>query len=118
MAGLGAPVESGIDLVLELIGFADELRAAALVITGEGRLDAQSLRGKAIVGILRAAAARDVPVIAVCGVTALSDEAARDIGLMRVVALRDRLGSDDQAISEAAILLEQVGFELRPSIPS
>lgn len=57
VAGFGGTVRSGVDLVLELVGFRDEARSADLVVTGEGSLDAQSLRGKAVMGVLRATAA-------------------------------------------------------------
>ena len=64
---LGAQLESGIDLVLDAAGFDTLLRDAALVITGEGRLDGQTARGKAAAGILRRAQRAGVPVAAVCG---------------------------------------------------
>lgn len=57
LAGLGGTVRSGVDLVLELVGFQDDARSADLVVTGEGSLDEQSLRGKAVMGVLRATAA-------------------------------------------------------------
>src|SRR5699024_5256105 len=65
LALLGARLRPGIELVLELVGFHDRLLGARLVITGEGSLDAQTLRGKAPAGV--AAAAGDTPVVAVCG---------------------------------------------------
>src|SRR3712207_7792612 len=46
-------MRSGIELVLDLVGFDTQVRGAALVVTGEGSLDAQSLAGKAPVGVLR-----------------------------------------------------------------
>ncbi|WP_375000378.1 glycerate kinase [Aeromicrobium sp. CTD01-1L150] len=68
LLALGARVESGLDLVLEAVGLDDHLRDAALVVTGEGRLDAQSLRGKVPVGVSRLARSRHLPVLAVAGV--------------------------------------------------
>ena len=67
LAVLGAVRRPGVELVLDLAGFGDALDGADLVITGEGSLDAQSLAGKAPVGVARAAARRGVPVIAVAG---------------------------------------------------
>lgn len=64
---LGARLQPGIDTVLELVDF-DHLAADAfLVITGEGRLDSQSLRGKAVIGVARRAAALGVPAAALVG---------------------------------------------------
>ncbi|PRY42679.1 glycerate kinase [Umezawaea tangerina] len=62
---LGARRRPGIEVVLELIGFADALPGARLVVTGEGALDAQTRHGKAPAGV--AAASGGVPVVAVAG---------------------------------------------------
>ena len=67
VAFAGATLVPGIDLILDLIGFDRALKGADLVITGEGRLDAQSLGGKVPIGVARRAAAAGVPVIAVVG---------------------------------------------------
>ena len=67
MAFLGASLEPGIAYLLDLLGFADALHGAALVITGEGSLDRQTLRGKAPIGVARAAVRASVPVVAVAG---------------------------------------------------
>lgn len=67
LAFLGGTLRTGIDVVLDTIGFDSMLKDARLVFTGEGRLDAQTCMGKAPWGVLRRAARRDVPVIAVGG---------------------------------------------------
>lgn len=67
VAFLCAHVQSGIDTILEAIGFANALDGCDAVITGEGRADEQSMTGKAVSGILRLAKAQDVPVIVVAG---------------------------------------------------
>ncbi len=66
-AFLGARLRSGIDLLIEEIGLDRAIQDADLVITGEGRLDAQSLMGKAPMGITALARAADTPVIALAG---------------------------------------------------
>ncbi|HYY81735.1 MAG TPA: glycerate kinase, partial [Actinomycetes bacterium] len=68
IAFLGASLRSGIELVLDLVGFQEAVAGADLVVTGEGKLDAQSLRGKAPFGVARAATAHGVPVVALGGV--------------------------------------------------
>ena len=83
MACLGAQMQSGIDLVLDTIGFDAHLSGANWVWTGEGRIDAQTLHGKAIAGILRRAHARGVPTLAFGG--SVDDGAAQALakaGLM------------------------------------
>ncbi len=75
MAHIGAEMQSGIDLVLDTIGFETQLEDADWVWTGEGRIDAQTLGGKAISGVLRRARARGVPVLAFGG--SVDSDAAR-----------------------------------------
>ena len=66
-AFFGSPLRMGIDLVLELTAFDRHAARADLIITGEGRLDSQSLRGKVVVGVARRAKRLGVPVAALVG---------------------------------------------------
>ena len=66
-AFLGAQLVPGIDLVLELLHFEEQIKGADLVITGEGRLDRQTLRNKAPYGVARAAGKLGIPVLALVG---------------------------------------------------
>ena len=94
---LGAAVQPGIELMLDLLGFADRLPGARLVVTGEGALDEQTLHGKAPAGVARAAAAAapDLPVVAVAGVCSLSPGQLRSAGIaQRIRARRHRARPD------------------------
>ena len=93
MAYLGAELVSGIDAILKLCRFKERLKGADLIITGEGRLDAQSFNGKVLSGILREAG--DVPVISICGVCQC-DEA-----LLRAHSLTVYETSEDVSIAES-----------------
>ncbi len=64
---LRAELKPGIEMVLDAVGFDQRLKEAALVITGEGRLDQQTCMGKAPYGVLKRAMKKDVPVIAIGG---------------------------------------------------
>ena len=66
-AFLGAELKNGIETALDAAGFDALLQGADLVVTGEGRLDAQSGMGKAVGGVARRAKRADVPVIALAG---------------------------------------------------
>lgn len=66
-AFFGAELRPGIEAVLDLVCFDDLLAGCDLVFTGEGRLDAQSLGGKAVCGIARRARRHNVPVVAIVG---------------------------------------------------
>lgn len=77
IAFAGATLARGIDTVLEATGFDRRVQGCALCLTGEGRLDGQSLSGKACLGVARAAARHDVPTIALVG--SADDDAARAV---------------------------------------
>ena len=67
LLALGAELRSGVETVLDLIGFEERVRDADLVITGEGNMDEQSAAGKAPVGVARRAKRYGKPVVAVVG---------------------------------------------------
>ena len=66
-AFFGGTLRPGIDLLLDTVGFDDLAKEASLVFTGEGKLDGQTARGKAICGIARRAKGLGLPVIALVG---------------------------------------------------
>jgi glycerate 2-kinase len=108
IAFLGARVRTGIELVLELIGFERAVAQADLVVTGEGKLDAQSLRGKAPVGVARAAGAHGVPVVVLAGVVEVADRELRAAGFEEAHALVDLEPDIGRCMAEAAPLLERL----------
>src|SRR5829696_2725639 len=106
IAFLGAELRTGI--VLELVGFDKAVVGADLVITGEGKLDAQSLRGKAPVGVARAAAGHGVPVVAVAGAVEVADRELRAAGFEEAHALLELEPDPRRSMAEAAPLLERL----------
>ncbi|WP_363320461.1 glycerate kinase [Pseudonocardia sp.] len=82
---LGAQQRTGIDVVLDLVGFGERLGGAALVITGEGSVDEQTLHGKAPAGVAAAARSAGVPVATVCGRSSLRREQAAGLGTVHVL---------------------------------
>jgi glycerate 2-kinase len=88
---LSATMRPGIDVMLDLLSFAHQLPEARLVITGEGALDTQTLHGKAPAGVARAtsAVAPDLPVVAVAGMSSLTDAQLRGVGIARAYTLTD-----------------------------
>ncbi len=109
LVGLGATFRPGIELLLEVLGFAEALARADLVITGEGSLDAQTLRGKAPVGVAGAARRWGVEVVAVCGRLALEPEELLGAGFARTYALSALEPDPARSMAEAGPLLERVG---------
>ena len=111
MAFLGAEMRPGIDLVLEAIDFDRHLDGADLVLTGEGRLDSSSLHGKATVGVSRRAREAGVPCIVIAGSLAGDREAFRREGIIDARSLVSNEITVEQAMAEAADLVEQRTFE-------
>ena len=107
MAVLGAELQPGIDLILDLLGFHEKLQGARLVITGEGSLDEQTLSGKAPIGVAKAAAAAAVPVVAVCGRSLLTADRLRGAGIQQAYALTEIEPDLQRCLTEAGPLLEQ-----------
>ena len=67
VAFFGARLNPGIETVLDTVRFEERVAGADFVITGEGRLDSQSLRGKVVIGVSRRAKRLNIPVLAVVG---------------------------------------------------
>ncbi|MBJ7453105.1 MAG: glycerate kinase [Blastococcus sp.] len=102
---VGARIVSGAGLVCDLIGLDDALAGAALVITGEGSLDGQTLRGKAPVEVARRAAAAGVPCLAVAGRLALGPDELAAAGFAAAHVLTEVEPDIGRCLAEPAPLL-------------
>ena len=112
---LGARVVSGAGFFLDLLGFDDQIAGCDLVITGEGRLDTQTLAGKLPVVVARRASPR--PVIAVVGHNALGADRAPGHGIQWIhtlSAMTDRNSATDPELSTA--LLREIGRRIARSL--
>lgn len=87
IAFLNARLERGIEMVLDAIGFDSIIEMADLIITGEGRIDSQTLTGKTPFGVLQRAKKQDIPVVAIGGAVALDPQAALEAGFAGVYAV-------------------------------
>ncbi|TXS16156.1 glycerate kinase [Streptomyces sp. ms191] len=112
LVGLDASFRPGIELMLDVLGFAPALAKATLVITGEGSLDEQTLHGKAPAGVAAAARAADKEVVAVCGRLALAPESLGAAGIRRAYPLTDLEPDTAACIANAGPLLEQVAANI------
>ena len=108
LALLGATLRPGIDLILDLVDFHDQLDGATLVITGEGSLDEQTLHGKAPAGVSIAAVAAGIPVVAVCGRNLLSIEQLRAAGIVAAYSLLEIEPDPARCMADAGPLLERL----------
>lgn len=111
-AFLGASLVSGIDRVMDAIGLADRLSGADWVITGEGCFDSQSLHGKVVSGVARAASAAGIPVAVVAGRIRLRPPEYREVGIRAAIGLADEGEPDAQVMAEAVARMKQAGIRL------
>ncbi|MEV7671913.1 glycerate kinase [Streptomyces sp. NPDC088752] len=109
---LGASFRPGIELMLEVLGFAPALERATLVITGEGSLDEQTLHGKAPAGVAAAARAAGKEVVAVCGRLALPAEALGRAGIRRAYPLAALEPDPAKSMANAGPLLEEAAADI------
>jgi len=77
-------LQMGIETVLDTVNFEQAAQGARLVLTGEGRLDSQSLRGKVVAGVAQRAKAAGVPVVAIVGAVGSDADAIYDMGVCSV----------------------------------
>ncbi len=90
---LGAQLHMGIETVLNAVNFDELLSDADLVISGEGRIDGQSARGKVVAGVANRASKKNVPTIAIVGDVSNGSEMLYDMGLTAIFSI-NRLAVD------------------------
>ena len=104
-AFFGAQFRAGVEVVAELVGLAEAVKGADLVITGEGRFDAQTLRGKTPFGVARIARAQGVPVVVLAGTLGEGYQALYEHGINAAFALTSGPMSLQDACARAPQLL-------------
>jgi glycerate kinase len=112
LALAGARLRPGAELVLEVIDFERRLEGADLVVTGEGRLDKQTLNGKAPFAVAQAARKKGLPVVAVAGTVGLRADELEAIGIAKAVAIAAPGIRTKEAMQRAAELTEHAAYEL------
>lgn len=118
--GLGAALyvfcdgkmRSGIDTMLDLIGFDNLLRDVDLVITGEGRADSQSVCGKVMQGVGLRAKAKQIPVIGLCGSLGEGADALYDCGISSLITLMEPDMTVEYAMDHATELYYRAALKL------
>ena len=104
-AFLGAQFRAGVEVVAELVGLAEAVKGADLVITGEGRFDAQTLRGKTPFGVASIARAEGVPVVVLAGTLGEGYQALYEHGINAAFAIASGPMTLQDACARAAPLL-------------
>lgn len=112
LAFLGGSLESGVNKVLDLIDFENVAKDCDLIITGEGKLDTQSLKGKTVIGISRRAKKIKVPVIAVVGDTSDEFEKCYDEGVNAVFTTNMKAIDFSKSKNDALLNLENIMYSI------
>lgn len=106
LAFFNARLSPGIEIVIQATRLRDRLADADLCITGEGRLDSQSLSGKTAIGVARLCKEMNVPCIALVGAIGEGADAALSEGIIAYFSIMDRPMTLDEAMRDAPRLLE------------
>ncbi|WP_318441985.1 glycerate kinase [Photobacterium leiognathi] len=101
-----AQLRPGIEIVMDAVNLADALKDADLVITGEGRIDSQTIHGKTPIGVARAAKRFNKPVIGIAGSLSYDCNVVHEHGIDAVFSVVPRSVSLAEALAEAAINVE------------
>jgi glycerate kinase len=114
LAAIGARLEPGFDVVADAVGLPELLTGADLVVTGEGRLDATSLEGKVVGGVLEWARELGTPHVAVI-VGQASEDARERLAAewpdVQVLTLTERVWQSSEAFTRAGLLVEEAAVE-------
>lgn len=106
LLALGGRRESGAAIIAEHTRLADDVAAAQLVITGEGRFDDQSLHGKVVSALAAGARSHRIPVLVLAGQVTLDEATLREAGIAAAFSITDHAGSVQLAIEDAVNQLE------------
>lgn len=122
--GIAAPLfsigkgvqRSGIDIVLDMMQFDRHLVGTVMVLTGEGRIDAQTLYGKVLAGIGKRCKAKKVPVLAFAGSVGSGTKKLEDIGINAVFSITNGPVSLEYAMEHAEELIEWSVYQVMKAV--
>ena len=107
-----AKLKRGIDVVMQTLELEQHIQDSDLVIVGEGRIDGQSIHGKAPVGVAYLAQQHQVPVIALCGSLGPDYEKLYDYGINALFAISSGPMSLEESMARAPELLTNISTNL------
>ena len=109
---LNARLREGVGIVMEQSNIDQLIANADLVITGEGKVDEQTLQGKVVKGLADACREHDVPLIVVCGTLLISASDLRKAGITSAISVINRPMDLATASAEAYTLVKEATFQL------
>ena len=107
LAFLKAELNRGIDIVLKAVNFSEKVKDASLVITGEGRIDGQTIYGKTPIGVAKSAKVYEIPVIGIAGSLTEDSTVVYEHGIDALFSIVPGIIELNEAFSQAPRLLER-----------
>ncbi len=105
---LNGTLHSGIDLIKDLAKFDEKIKNTDWVITGEGKLDTQTLSGKTIKGVITSAKTQNIKIAAFCGHIALDDVALNNLGITYYDSILNHTTDINDAMSNSEHYLDSI----------
>ena len=112
LAFLGGKLQRGVDMVIDAVGLPSHIQDADLVITGEGRIDEQTLHGKTLSGVARIVHSHGVPVIAIGGSLGPGSESLQLLGMDMLFSLVPGVCTLEEACRHASSNLERTALHI------
>ena len=112
MAFLSAELKRGVDIVLEATKLENQLIDADFVITGEGKIDGQTIFGKTPIGVAKTAKRHNVPVIAIAGNVASDSEIVHQHGIDAVFSIVPGVIALEDAFENASTYVERIAANI------
>ncbi len=109
---LNGHLTEGVNLLMKHTQLAEKMTGADLVLTGEGRIDNQTLQGKLIAGITRLGQEQQIPVVALCGSLQLTSDELTTLGLTSAFSIMPGPTSLADALTNAAEYLKRATFQV------
>ena len=113
---LNANLLSGIDLIKEIIDFDNKIKDADWIITGEGKLDSQTLSGKTIQGVINSAKTPNINVAALCGSITIEKEVLSDLGILYTDSIIEIASDMEDAMTNSYKYLTIISSKFAKSI--
>lgn len=107
MGLLNGDIRNGMDTLLKVTGFEEQVAQTNLVITGEGKVDEQTLQGKVVHGVAKSSQKVGIPVLGICGINQLNDEEWKGLGLQDLASLKQPDLTAEYCMQHAAELISQ-----------
>jgi glycerate 2-kinase len=109
---LGASLVPGVQLIMQLVNFEEMTKGVDLIITGEGKIDRQTMRGKVVKGVSDIGKHHQIPVAALCGTFEGATALIKDLGLAFVASIISKPETLEEATHHAHEGLKNLSFSL------